>query len=54
MKEEKSKKPKTASKIVKNANKKDEFNKNHVDEFNNKKSERIKNNVEDGENFGGI
>ena len=32
----------------------DLFNKNHQDELNKSKGERIKNNVEDGENFSGI
>lgn len=32
----------------------DKINKNHVDELNNDNKERIKNNIEDGENFSGI
>jgi predicted Fe-S protein YdhL (DUF1289 family) len=31
-----------------------EFNKHHVDELNSGEKERIKNNIEDGENFIGI
>lgn len=53
MEKKKPKKVKTASKIVKNHREK--FNKNNEDEINiHKGGERIKNNVEDGENFGSI
>ncbi len=47
------KKEKTASKIVKIH--KEKFNKNHEDKINLEKAlERIKNEIEDGENFGSI
>ena len=47
-------KVKKASKIIKLHELKDHFNKTHSDELNDPNKERIKNNVEDGENFGSI
>lgn len=56
--EENKKRTKTASKTVKNDEakkaKEETFNKNHSDDLNKGHGERIKNNVEDGENFTGI
>lgn len=46
-------KVKNASKIIKNHQEK-MFNKNHQDELSKAKGERIKNDIEDGENFTGI
>lgn len=50
----KKEKKKTASKIVKEAEKKEKFNKDNSDELNKAHGERIKNNVEDGEDTFGV